>query len=133
MGDRRQDSINFDTYQSIKPAAITSTTTGSAVDLQGFNGATVIVDCGVWTDGTHTVTMTECQASAGSYTAVGTADRGSLPAAISGTAGASQMYRIPYTGSLRYIKVLDTVVAGTAGLVLSASVIRSLPQTAPVA
>jgi hypothetical protein len=132
MGDRRDVSSEHNLAHSIAPVAITATTTGSAVDLMGYNGATVFISAGVWTDGTHTFTITECATSGGSYTAVGASDRGTLPAAISGTAAASQAYRVPYTGSLRYVKVLDTVVSGTAGMVVSASVVRSLPVTAPI-
>ena len=39
---------------SFEPAAKTATVTGTGVDLQGYESATVLIAVGTVTDGTHT-------------------------------------------------------------------------------
>jgi hypothetical protein len=117
---------------SILPAAVLSTTTGSSVDLQGYNSAMILITCGVWTDGTHTFTVTEsADNSSFAATTAGVQVLG-MPAAVLGTAGASQVYRASYVGSKQYIKILDTT-SGTCntGMLVSANVVRGMPCQVP--
>ena len=100
---------------------VTTTTTGAsmAVPSETWESAIVFLTCGTWVDGTHTLTITESVLGT-TFTAAGTAARGALPAAITGTAGASQTYQVKYYGTGNYLKVLDTVVSGTTGMGLAA-------------
>lgn len=128
-----QDIKNWVTFTTaILPAAKTSTTTSSAVDLQGYNAILVHVAAGVWTDGTHTFSLTECATSGGSFTAVAAGDLLGTAPAISSSGTASQQYTFGYRGSKRYIKVVATVTGSpSTGAVYSAEVMLSDPRHFP--
>lgn len=107
--DDLKNSVVADT--SIAPATITSTTTGSAVDLgDGDGGSTAVVVAGVITDGTHTLTFTESDTSGGAYTAVPVADTRALTSADSGNT-----VLVNFKRSKRYVKAVSTVASATTG------------------
>lgn len=96
---------------SILVATITSTTTGSAVDMgTGDGGSCVVVHCGTITDGTHTLTMTESDTSTGAFTAVPSADTKVIAAADSDT-----VVVVNFKRSKRWIKAVSTVGSATTG------------------
>ena len=128
---------------SIVPAAArTTTTTGAAVDVFGFERVDIIVATGTVTDGTYDISLTECDTVGGSYTAVAAADivhhsTGSgANGAIIPTTGDDAIYVFGYIGSLQFIKVVATA-QGTpsTGAVYAAVVIgrdaRRQPVTTP--
>lgn len=102
-------SVSVDT--AIVPATLTATTTSSAIDLQGFDSAIVIINSGaIGGAGNFTPKLTECATSGGTYTDVATTDlSGTFPAALS----ASTAIRVGYRGSKRFIKVVLTLNSGT--------------------
>jgi len=115
--------------QSLVPAAYTANANGTGVDLQGFEAATVIVDVGAITDGTHVVSLEESDDDS-TYSAVAAADLlGSFPASLS----ANSVYKVGYRGSKRYIRAVTAVSGATNGAVYGASIVRGRPQVMPAA
>lgn len=113
--------------KSINPQAITTTTqTGAAVDLLGYNAAEVIFEVGAITDGTFTPSITECDTSGGTYTAVTATDI--IGTLVAFTTVTPQSYG--YIGSKRYIKAVVTVAGATVGGYCSAGVFRNSPNRA---
>jgi hypothetical protein len=96
--------------KSLAPAAVTATATGSAVDTAGYESATVVLDVGTITDGTHTPKLTECATTGGSYTDVAAADLlGSFAALATGVT-----QKVGYIGSKQFLKVVVTVAGSPA-------------------
>lgn len=123
---------NVGPVQSTAPAAYTASANGSSADLQDFEGALVLIDAGLWTDGTHTFAVEESSDDS-SFSAVANADLlGSEPVVDSLTSD-GQIYRLGYIGSKRYIRVAVTVASATSGAVYGASIVRGAPRSAPVA
>lgn len=119
---------NIFQVQSLAPAARTATSYGSAADLQGFNAAVAVVQCGVITDGTHTPNLQESDDNS-TFTDVAASDlNGSLVAC---TGSSSQ--RVGYIGAKRYIRVKMTVSGATTGALSSAVIIAGYPAQAPTA
>ena len=114
--------------KSIAPAAITATATGTAVDLQGYESAEIIVEAGAITDGTHVISLTECDTSDGTYTAVAAADLIGTPPTLTSAAGGSTAHKFAYRGSKQFLKVVSTVSGATTGGVYGACVVRSDPR-----
>jgi len=116
---------------SLKFAVMKADTLGDAVDLQGYEGALVIIATGAITDGTHTIELHESDDDS-TYTKVDSSDiLGTLPA-ISATDD-DKVYRVAYIGKKRYLKV-KTVVTGSpsTGGLYGAVVVRGFPRHAPV-
>ncbi|MDX2027694.1 MAG: hypothetical protein SFW62_03560 [Alphaproteobacteria bacterium] len=116
--------------QSLSPAARTSTGTGTAVDLRGYDGAMVTVSFGAWTDGTHTPSVIH-SVDGTSYSACSASDLDGSFTAVSGTAGAHAIQQVGYIGTQRFVAVLMTVGSGTTGALSSANVIAGYPRNAP--
>lgn len=124
--------LNFWGDVSIDPAAArTTTTTGNAVDLGAHNGCVVWVATGAVTDGTYTVSLTECATVGGSYTAVAAADiipgstgSGANGAVIDTTAAHDNaMFFFGYRGTMEFLKVVVTVSGSpSTGAVFAAGV-----------
>lgn len=121
---------NIDAVQSIPPALYAAAQTGAAVDLKDFNSATVLIDVGAWTDGTHTIIVEESALPASGFAPVADADLLGTEPVIDGADDDAQLYLIGYVGSKRYIRVVTTENGGT-GAVLGAAVIRGAPRVAP--
>src|SRR5882724_1776541 len=124
------DKTNFKVVVSIAPAVIATTTaTGAAVDTDGFSGVTAVVTPGAITDGTFTPKLQECATSGGSFTDVAAGDLiGAFVACV-----ASTVQRVGYTGSLRYVKVVDTVTGSpSTGGYVPAFIVLSNPRQLPV-
>jgi len=134
--------LNFWGDVSIVPAAArTTTTTGDAVDLGMSNGCVVWVATGTVTDGTYTVSLTECATVGGSYTAVAAADivagstgSGANGAVFDTTAAHDQaMFFFGYRGTMEFIKVVVTVSGSpSTGAVFAAGAITYNPLHAPI-
>jgi hypothetical protein len=128
---------------SIVPAAArTTTTTGAAVNVHGFERVDIVVCTGTVTDGTYDISLTECDTVGGTYTEVVAADiihhsTGSdVNGAIVPTTGDDDVYVFGYRGSKQFIKVVATA-QGTpsTGAVYAACVLgrdaRRQPVTTP--
>jgi len=117
--------------QSIAAAVIKTTANGSGVDLQDYEGATVIVTTGTVTDGTHTISLEESSDNS-TFTAVAATDMvGSAPAIAA--ADDNKDYSFGYIGSQRYIRVVTTVTGSpSTGGAYAAVVLRGFPRHAPV-
>jgi hypothetical protein len=122
---------NVDVAQSIVPGTYKTAQPGAAVDLKDYHSATVAIDVGVWTDGTHTFEVQESDAAGSGFGAVAAADLLGTEPVVDGAADDAQVYKIGYLGSKRYIKVVTTE-NGATGCAYGASVIRGTPRVAPV-
>lgn len=111
--------------QSFAPAAKTSDVTGTGVDTAGYESATVVLDGGIVTDGTHTPKLQESDASGSGYTDVAAADLlGSFTAmTVQSPLAAAGTQKVGYIGGKRYIRVFVTVATASTGGVYGASVI----------
>jgi len=111
---------------SINPGAKTSSTTGASVDLQGYEGAVVIIAAGAWTDGSHAFSLEESADNA-TFSTVASGDlQGTLPT-IAASGDGNKTYRVGYRGSKRYLRVKSTVTGATSGAVYGASIVRGFP------
>lgn len=129
---------NFNLKPSIAPAApVTATTKGTGVDLS-LNGvdeeASVIINLGAYTDGTHTISVQESDDDVdGDYANVDVsqlgADSGVLNATtgvllVNSSGGAQKVQCVTYIGSKRWLRVVDTVTGSpSTGLALSAVIV----------
>lgn len=134
--------------------AWTSTFNSPGVDLANYNGATMYILAGTWTDGTHTITLQESSdnssfadvaaadlvswqaTSTTSATPLKATDASSLPTGnIQPTAitSAATMinWRVGYIGAKRYIRAKATLSGITSGatydIVIQAGHARVLP------
>lgn len=113
---------------SVPPIAVTSTKTGTAIDLANCIENVVLFNFGLWTDGTHTPSLTYSGTAggAGTYTACAAADIVGTASAVSSTATAAAAQKLSYIGPYRYIKPLITVAGATTGAVASVQGITKL-------
>lgn len=119
---------NISVASTIVPAAYTATTTGTGVDLAGYDAAAVVIVTGAVTSGDFSVEVQESDALASGYTAVANADLdGTEPATIA----ASAVTEIGYLGRKRYIRVVATDTAA-ADAVFGVHVVRANPRKRPV-
>jgi hypothetical protein len=108
----------------LEPAAyITSTTTSSACDLKGYSAVDVLFILGDSGDTlaanlSWTWSLTECDTTDGSYTAVALADLIGVTTLAGCIANAetedSTVYRIGYKGSKRFLKAVMTAAGSTS-------------------
>lgn len=117
--------------QAIAPAVLAATTTSAALDLQGFNSATVTINCGaIVSAGNFTAKLQESDTTtSGDFTDVAGADLiGTLPAVLA----ENSVYKQGYKGAKRYVRVVMTKNSGTS-LAVSAMLIRGHASVGPVA
>jgi hypothetical protein len=94
---------------SIAPAAITSTATGSAVNMKGYNSAAVVITPGTITDGTHTPKVQSSDDGASGWADVGAANlQGSFAAIASDT-----IQEVGVIGDFNYLRAISTVSGAT--------------------
>jgi hypothetical protein len=101
----------------INPKAFTSTTNGSALDLQGVVANAINFVPGTWTDGTHTPKLQESNDNS-TWTDVTAANQVGTLTAIS-SAGSAVVQQVSYIGSARYVRPVVTVSGATTGLQMS--------------
>jgi len=121
----------FDAAQSLRPQARTASANGTGVDLAGFDGAVVVIDVGLWTDGSHTF---EVQDSPDNSTFTAVADsflQGAEPV-VDGATDDDQIYRIGYLGVGKFLRVITTVSGTTTGAVYAAAIVRGKGRKQPV-
>lgn len=110
----------------ITPAAKTTTSNGSSVDLSGYNSALVVLTVGTITDGTHTPKLQECDDNS-TWADVAAGD---LEGTFAALASSTSQY-IGYKGHKRYLRVVVTVTGSpSTGGVYGAAVIKGQAQQA---
>lgn len=110
--------------ESIRIAARTTTATGTAVDLLDCATATVLIPVGLRTDGTFTFKLQESMDNS-TFTDVAAADLDGSFTVVNGATVDETVYKVGYTGVMRYIRVVCTVTASpSTGCVVGAYVIR---------
>lgn len=117
--------------QTVAPAAaLTATTTGTAVDTVGFRSATAVIAAGVATDGTFVATLEESDASGSGYTTVAAGDlSGSFASVTSATDEVTQ--EVGYLGTKRYLRVVLTETVSSTGASIVAVIVLGKPITKP--
>jgi hypothetical protein len=106
---------------------------GTGVDLSGYDGALVLIEAGVISGASGTLTF-EVQESDdnSSYTAVASGDLDGTEPVIA-AANDDQIYLIGYKGIKRYIRVSITAKSGTSPTMpVSATVLRTRGRKKPL-
>lgn len=115
----------YSTLTGWAPIAVTATKTSSAIDLANAVENLIICTFGLWTDGTHTPSLTQSGTAggAGTYTACAAGDivagggSSAWGTAVSSTATAATPQKVSYIGPYRYVKVVQTVATATTGAI----------------
>src|SRR5690606_33862261 len=104
---------NIGVVSTLVPAVVTATTKGTAVGLQGFNSAALIINTGaIAGDGLYDVKMQESDTTTdGDFTDVAAGD---LPGALPASLAASTTYKQGYKGTKAYIRGVITKQSGTS-------------------
>lgn len=120
---------NLDYATSLAPAGNrTASANGTGVDLQGYDGALVIVAAGTITDGTHTPKVQESDDNS-AFTDAAAADLvGTALVAIT----TNSVQKISYVGAKRYIRAATTVSGATTGGMYVAYVVRGDASRRPL-
>lgn len=117
--------------QALAPGAYNDGQTGETVDLQGFEGALVVVNVGTVSDGTHAFGLEEADADAnGDPTDWGEVDEDDLLGGV-GDLDDGGVYRVGYRGNKRFIRVV-TESDGTDGAVYGAVAVLGKARHQPV-
>jgi len=116
--------------RSLGPGARTATTQGAGVDLKGFHSALVMIDVGVWSDGSHTFEVQESDDNS-TFTAVADEDLQGTEPVVDGATDDEQIYELGYLGGKQFLRVAVTVAGATAGAVYGASIVRGHPSDIP--
>jgi len=104
----------------------TASANGSAVDLQGYEAALVLVVTGTITDGSHAIGLQESD-DASTWSNVASSDiLGTLPTI--GATDDDKTFTFGYIGSKRYLRVTTTVSGATSGGAYGALVLRGHPR-----
>lgn len=113
-------------------AKTASTNNGTGVDLVNYESATVVVDFGTWTDGTHKVQIEE-SANNSTWTTVSAAEiAGSTVSVATSVNDDNTVYWFGYLGDERYIRVSGYVSGSTSsGAIYSGIVLRGRPRSKP--
>lgn len=140
------DSTNFDAAQILAPNTYSADTTTGAVDTQGYEAVTFLVNIAAVGD-TAGGAYFDCEVQEsdtttdGDFTAVAAASlsdtavsgvKTNVFAHIDGLSDGSQIYTVGYLGTKRYVRLkLDFSGTHSTGTKLSASIIKSRPHNLP--
>lgn len=129
---QRDQSKELSPVQSLKPKAYTaSTNNGTAADMANYGAATVVVDVGTWSDGTHKIQLEESSNNS-TFTTVSASDISGSTVSISNATDDDQIYWFGYLGTSRYLRVAGAVTGSTtSGMTYNATIIRGLPRHQP--
>lgn len=122
---------NIGVVSTLVPAVVAATTKGTAVDLQGFNSATLIINTGaIDAAGLYGIKLQESDTTTdGDFTDVADSNLlGTLPAGLA----AGSVYKQGYKGTKRYLRAVITKQSGTS-IAAGAVILRGHPNDAPVA
>ena len=123
-------------------STVTSTVTGTAVDVGNFGGVAIVVNTssGTLTANTNILLqLTECASSTGTFTAVTAAEMIGVTPDASGTIAsilatqASPLHvKLGYVGGYQYLK-LKSLASGSISFSVCANAIGMNPHVAPIA
>ncbi|MDF1606960.1 hypothetical protein PZ897_02085 [Hoeflea sp. YIM 152468] len=116
---------------TLAPAVVAASADGTAVDLQDFNSATLVINTGAIVGaGLYDVKLQHSDTTTGGdFVDVPASDLlGTLPAALA----AASVYKQGYKGSRRYVRAVITKQSGTS-IAAGAVVVCGEPYDAPVA
>lgn len=121
---------NIGLVTAVEPAVLTATTTSNAIDIAGFESATVVIATGpIAGAGNFTAKLTHSDTIGGTYTDVAQSDLlGAFPAVLL----ASTPVKVGYRGSKRFLKPVLTLNSGTS-IAASVVVVKSHARNNPVA
>jgi len=111
---------------TINVGAKTTSITGSGVDLQGYQGAKILVPVGVYTSYKHVCALLECDTADGTYTDVDDADIIGTEPTVSGASNI--LYSFGYKGQKRFIRLDTTATGSGTGVLMGAIVVRGLKR-----
>jgi hypothetical protein len=115
---------------AVAPAVLSATNTSSAIDLQGFNAALLVINTGaIVSAGDFTAKLQESDTTtSGDFTDVAAADLlGTFPASLA----ADSVVKVGYRGNKRYLRTVLTKNGGTS-IAAGAVLIKGHAEEAPV-
>lgn len=118
---------NFDAVNSIDPDDYAANKDGTAVDLRGFDGSTVVFSVGKVTDGAHTPKIQESHDKSKWADVSADDQEGAL---VNLASNINQ--RAGYKGGKRYLRAVLRVANANTGAQVAALIIRGIPHHAPV-
>ena len=122
---------NIGLAATLAPADYAATTKGSAIDLQGFESAALVINTGAITGaGAYSVKLQESDTTTdGDFADVDAAHLvGALPAALEADSALKQ----GYVGHKRYIRAVITKASGTS-IIAGAVIVKGNAHSRPVA
>lgn len=121
---------NIAVISAVAAAVLTASSTSAAIDLQGFDSASVLINTGaIVSAGNFTPKLQESDTTtSGDFTDVASSDLlGAFPEALA----ASTAYKVGYRGNKRYIRVVLTLNSGTS-IAASVQVLKGHAAIRPV-
>lgn len=110
---------NIKVVNAVNSAALTGDSSESAaIDTAGFESVTVIAQMSAFTSGAGKISISECDTSNGSFTAVAESDLINAPENM---AVAGAVSKVGYRGHKQFIKVKivkDSAISATVGAVV---------------
>jgi hypothetical protein len=110
---------NIKVVNAVNSAALTGDSSESAaIDTAGFESVTVIAQMSAFTSGAGKISISECDTSNGSFTAVAESDLINAPENM---AAAGAVSKVGYRGHKQFIKVKivkDSAISATVGAVV---------------
>lgn len=103
--------------------------TGTAADLQGYNGAAVYFVVSTVTDGTHTPSVEHNDTSSSGDSGWAAVSSSELTGSLSAFSNATSQ-KVSYIGSKRFVRA-KVASSGTTGAVYQAVVVRGAPSQSP--
>lgn len=121
---------NIGAVAMVAPAVLTGANTATAVDLQGFESAALVINTGaIAGDGDFSITLQESdETGGGTFTDV---EAEHMTGSVPDTLEAASVYRLGYIGHRRYIRSVIAKNSGTS-IALGAVLIKGHPHEAPV-
>lgn len=110
---------NIKVVNAVNSAALTDDSSESAaIDTAGFESVTVIAQMSAFISGAGKISISECDTSDGSFTAVAESDLINAPESM---AAAGAVSKVGYRGHKQFIKVKiakDSAISATVGAVV---------------
>lgn len=110
---------NIKVVNAVNSVALTDDSSESAaIDTAGFESVTVIAQMSAFTSGAGKISISECDTSNGSFTAVAEIDLINAPESM---AAAGAVSKVGYRGHQQFIKVKiakDSAISATVGAVV---------------
>ena len=110
---------NIKVVNAVNSVALTGDSSESAaIDTAGFESVTVIAQMSAFTSGAGKISISECDTSDGSFTAVAESDLINVPEKM---AAAGAVSKVGYRGHKQFIKVKiakDSAISATVGAVV---------------